>query len=114
MDTINVALINTGDGETLTSGMKARTVAGQPNLVLTVVTPLAAILIRFGNNYLTMLVGLISAGMISDVLPAMEFWSLVRACAQLSIAGAGLNALKDIVTIFGKLEGRFPLSTGSV
>lgn len=88
--------------------------AQQPNLVVTVITPLAAILIRFANSYLTMLVGLVTAGMASDIIPATDFVHLVGACAKLSLAGAGLGLLKDCVTIFGRLEQRFPLSSGSV
>lgn len=86
----------------------------QPNLIVNVVTPLAAILIRFVNAYLTMLVGLVSAGMATNIIPAQDFGQLVLACAKLSVAGAGLGLLKDLVTVFGKLEQKFPLLTGSV
>lgn len=86
----------------------------QPNVVVNFVTPLLAIVIRFINAYLTTLVGLVAAGLSSNIIPASDFASLVWKCAQLSIAGAGLGLLKDLVTIFGKLETKYPLWTGSV
>lgn len=105
----------TGGPTPLESGTVATTPAlHQPNLLVTVIPPALAILVRFVNNYLTILVGLVAAGMTSDVIPSADFASLVWKCAGLSIAGAGLGALKDLVTIFGKLEGRYPLLTGNV
>lgn len=99
----------------LQTGVVATTPAQhQPNLLVTVVSPLMAIAVRFVNNYLTILVGLIAAGMTSDVIPSADFASLVLKCAGLSVAGAGLGLLKDLVTIFGKLEGKYPLLTGNV
>lgn len=85
-----------------------------PDVIIKVVSPIAALLVRFINNYLTMLVSLVSAGMATDIIPAADFIHLVIACAKLSLATAGLALLKDLVTIFGKLEGKFPLLTGSV
>lgn len=86
----------------------------QPNVIVTVVTPIVAILIRFLNTYLSSLVGLITAGMATNLIPATDFYHLVLKCATLSLAGAGLGLLKDLVTVFGKLEQKYPLATGSV
>lgn len=61
-----------------------------------------------------MLVGLLSAGMTTNLIPSSDFIHLVFKCATLSLAGAALGLLKDIVTIFGKLEQKYPLGTGSV
>lgn len=111
---IEVTVIQgTGDRAPLASGLIS-TPADQPNIVVNVISPLVAILIRFLNTYLTTLVGLISAGMVTDIIPATDFVALVIACGKLSFAGAGLDALKNLVTIFGKLEGKFPLLTGNV
>jgi hypothetical protein len=108
----------TGDGGApLTSGTIATTPDHQPNLVTTVITPIAAIVVRFVNQFLTSLVGLVMAGMTpagGRVLQADDFLHLVLTCAGLSVAGAGLGLLKDLVTIFGRLEGKYPLLTGSV
>lgn len=110
----------TGDGSKpsrgidLLGGTIATTPGSQPNLLVTVVSPILAIVVRFANAFFTMLVALVGAAMTSNVIPADDFLHLVLKCATLSVAGAGLGALKDIVTIFGRLEGKFPLLTGSV
>ncbi|HEX2594706.1 MAG TPA: hypothetical protein VHL34_24600 [Rhizomicrobium sp.] len=119
MEPVKVAIIGTGDGGTpLVSGTTATTPsASQPNLVVTIVTPVMAIIVRFINLYLVTLVGLIGAAMTplgNEVLPAHDFIALVKTCADLSLGAAGFGFLKDLVTIFGKLEGKFPLLTGSV
>lgn len=103
----------TGDGGAVSKTVVA-TPPGHPDLLVTVVSPLMALVIRFVNSYLTILVGLVAAGMTSDVIPYADFIDLLTRCAGLSIAGAGLGFLKDVVTIFGRLEGKFPLLTGNV
>ena len=75
---------------------------------------IAAISIRFINSYLTMLVGLVGAGMVSNIIPAHDFIQLVQSCAKLSLAGAGFSFLKDLVTVFGNLEKKYPLLTGNI
>lgn len=111
-----VTIIGTGDGggAPLTTGTTAVTPDHQPNLVVTIVTPVRAIAIRFINTYLTMMSGLIAAGITTNQVPAADFWHLVIWSAKLSIAGAGLGLIKDCVTVFGKLEQRYPLATGNV
>lgn len=116
---VAVTVIGTGSAvagpNPIETGTVATTPAAhQPNLVVQVISPLMAILIRFVNAYLTILVGLVAAGMTSDVIPYSDFGSLVWKCAGLSVAGAGLGFLKDLVTIFGRLEGKYPLLTGNV
>lgn len=113
IEPVAVTVIGTGDGG-LKTGTTAITPGKQPNLLVTAISPAVAILIRFVNAYLTILVGLVAAGMTSDVIPAEDFAHLVLACAKLSIAGAGLGLLKDCLTIFGNLEKKFPLLSGSV
>jgi len=115
MTPVKVTVIGTGDG--LSAGTLAKTPASQPNVLIEVVSPLVAIVVRFINLFLTILVGLVAAGMTpagSATLGAGDFLHLLQTCAWLALPGAGLGALKDAVTIFGKLEQRFPLSTGSV
>ena len=115
LEPVTVTLIGTKADDIPSPGTVAVTPKQtQPNLIVNVVTPAAAILIRFVNAYLTLLVGLVTAGMATNIIPATDFGQLVLACAKLSVAGAGLGLLKDLVTIFGKLEQRFPLLTGSV
>lgn len=114
IEPVNVTVIGNTKGAPLESETIAVTPDHQPNIVITVITPLMAIVVRFLNAYFTMLVGLIAAGMTSNIIPASDFMSLVWTCAKLSIAGAGLGALKDCVTVFGRLEQKYPLATGQV
>lgn len=115
---VPVAIIGTGDGGSpLTSGVTAVTPDHQPNLIVTIVTPLVAILVRFINQFLTTLVGLVGAGMTpagGRILHADDFVHLVLTCASLSVAGAGFALIKDCVTVFGRMESRYPLITGSI
>lgn len=88
-----------------------------PNLVVKVVPVAVALLVRFGNAYFTTLVGIVSAGMTAygqEIMPTHDFTDLLYKSALLSISGPVVSLLKDLVTIFGKLEGKFPLLTGNV
>ena len=103
----------------LTPAVASGTVAvtpqpNQPNLVVRLVTPLTAITVRFVNTFLTGLVGILTGAMATNVIQATDFVHLVYKCAGLAVAGAGMGLLKDLVTIFGKLEQTNPLLTGSV
>jgi hypothetical protein len=118
VEPVQVAVIGTGDGSRLTTGVEAKTEGShEPNIVVTVVGPLFAILIRFANAYLTTLVGLLTAGVTpagGKILYTSDFYHLVLTCASLALAGPGLAFFKDLVTVFGRLESKYPLLTGSV
>lgn len=123
---VPVAMIGgpgTGDGrmpegmKPLTTGTLAETPAGKPDLLVRIVSPIAAIAVRFVNAYLTTLVGLVTAAMTplgQNILPASDFGELVMKCASLSVAGAAVGFAKDVLTIFAKLERKYPLLTGSI
>ena len=115
---IAVTVVGTGSGKALDMpgvGLVATTPAEhQPNVLVNVISPVVALSIRFANMYLTILVGLVAAGMTSDAIPYTDFASLVWKCAGLSVAGAGLDLGKNLITIFGRLESRYPLLTGNV
>lgn len=114
---IKVAIIDgTGDGGVapLQSGTLLKTPDHQPNIIIKVVTPIAAIAVRFVNTFLTSLLGILTGAMATDVIQANDFMHLVYKCAGLAVAGACIGLLKDLITVFGKLEGRWPLATGSI
>lgn len=112
---MSVSIISgTGPGSPIPSGTVVATPDHQPNLVVQVVTPIAAIAVRFVNTFLTSLIGILTGAMATNVITATDFLHLVYKCAGLSIAGAVIGAIKDCVTIFGKLESKFPLGTGSI
>lgn len=112
-----VTMVGTGTGDggaPIPSGTVAKTPDHQPNLVVQVVTPLAAVLIRFANSYLTTLTGLVTVGLTTDVLPAVDFAHLVVRCAGLSLAGPVVGLIKDVITLLSNLEKKYPLLTGNV
>lgn len=111
-ETVKVAVVGTGDGG-IQPGMVPTPGVG-PNILISVIKPIFAVLIRLANNYATALAGLLVVGMTSDVIPYADFVELVKTSAQLSIAPAGVAFLKDCITIFGKLEHKYPLATGSI
>ena len=115
MPPVSVTVIGTGDG--LVKGAKATTPPDQPNIVVNVVKPVVAISVRFGYLFLTTLVGLLVAGMTpagGKLLYTTDFAHMLATCANLSLPVAGLGFLKDVITILGKLEGKYPLLTGGV
>lgn len=118
VEPVQVAVIGTGDGSKLATGMEAVTPGvHEPNLVVRVVGPIFAIFVRFTNTFLVQFAGLVVAGMTpagGKVLYTGDFMDLVVLSASLSLPGASVGLIKDLVTIFGKLEHRYPLLTGSV
>lgn len=101
----------------LTSGTVATTPDHLPNVVVNVVQPAAAIAVRFVNLYLTTLVGLLVAAMTpvgGKLLYTKDFWHMILLCGSLAFPGAFLGFLKDLITVFGRLEGKYPLATGSI
>lgn len=112
---VQVAIIDTGDVRKLSSGTEAVTPGEHvPNIVTQVIPPIMAVAVRFANTFLTVLLGLITGSLATNVIPAHDFLDLVLKCAGLSVAGAGIGLVKDLVTIFGRLESKYPLATGSV
>jgi hypothetical protein len=118
IEPVQVAVIGTGDGSKLADCTVAVTAgAHEPNIIVTVVGPLLAIVIRFVNVFLVQLVGLLIAGMTpagAKLLYTGDFLHLVVVCSSLALPGAGLGFIKDLVTVFGRLESKYPLLTGSV
>lgn len=112
---VAVTIIGTGDGASPSlAGTIAVTPGQQPNVLINIVTPLMALGVRFANVFLTGLLGILTGAMATNVIQASDFLHLVYKCAGLAIAGAGMGLIKDLVTIFGKLEQKNPLLTGSI
>jgi hypothetical protein len=111
----------TGDGgNPITSGTVATTPEHHPNLIITVVGPVMALVVRFINTFLTGWVGLLSGAPIIDKVAGMQIFEfndlgdLVTKSAIAALAPAVIGLGKDLITIFGKLEGKYPLLTGNV
>ena len=112
---VTMTVIGTSDG--LVQGAIVKTPTAQPNIIINIVTPLVAILVRFVNFYGAALLGLIIAGMTpagGKLLYTGDFFQLVTVCASLALPGALLSSAKDVMTITKGLENRWPLLTGGV
>lgn len=119
VEPVKVAIVGTGDGSKLEPGTIAVTEGvHQPNVVVSdVVSPALAIAVRAANLFTQTMVGLLVAAMTpagGQLLYTSDFLHLLGTCASLSIPVVGLGTLKDLATIFGRLEQRFPLLTGKV
>lgn len=119
IDPIQVAIIGstsngTGNGGApMTTGTVGSTPDHQPNLVVTVITPLTAIMVRFINLYLISLSGLVTAGGFG-LLPLGDFSHALKTAAEAALVPAIIGLVKDTATIFSNLEKRFPLATGAI
>lgn len=97
----------TGSGES-----KVREIVthdGQPNIIATFIPTTLAVIVRFLDTFLTILVAAVTAGSVTNLIPAKDFWELLLKCASLSVAGAIIGLLKDLIVIAGQLKKRFPL-----
>lgn len=114
---VNVAVISgTGDGGSpLTTGTMGTTPDHQPNIVIQVVTPIVAILVRFANDFCVSLAGSLTAGSLgTKYLPHTTVADMVQVSAFLAICIAGVGLVKNAATVFSGLEKKFPLASGSV
>ncbi len=115
---VAVTVIGTGPdpgAAPLTTGTVAVTPDHQPNVMVNVITPFVAIMVRFGNNFCVSLAGSLAAGgMTSKVMPHSDFVGLVEPAVILALCIAGVGLVKDFATVFSGLEKRFPLASGSV
>ena len=113
---VPVTIIGTMADSVPTTGTIATTPRpDQPNLIVQVVTPIMAILVRFGNTFCVSLAGsLMAGGLTAKVMPHTDFVGLVGPSAFLAACIAGVGLIKDSATVFSGLEKKFPLSSGSV
>jgi len=110
---LKVAIIEgTGDGTQIPSGTMAVTPSDhQPNIRIKVVAPIVAILVRAGNTFFVTFSGLLAgSGLGLGVLAGASLKGMILTALLPTFVGA----VKDCATIFGKLENRWPLSTGSI
>lgn len=115
---VNVAIVGTGEtAHPMPQGTVAVTPDHLPNVVVTVIGPVQAISVRFINTFLTVLIGLVTASMTpigGKLLYTHDFMRMIWLCSSLALPGAVVGLIKDLITVFGRLERKYPLATGSV
>jgi hypothetical protein len=121
-DAVTVSIVGTestqGGGVAPTpTGTVALVDGPQPNLIINVVAPTVAVVVRAANVFLTTFVGLLTAagvGVGGDVLASGDLWETAKSCAAAAAIAAGIATIKNLITIFGRLEGKYPIGTGSI
>jgi hypothetical protein len=116
---LKVTMIGTGDGTTSPEhGTVATTPGRAPNLVVIVVRPVVAVLVRFAHAYVAGLVALLAAIPATQgtgvAVPFTDFLDLLAKSSTLALAGPCLEALRDVVTLFSRLKDKYPLMSGNV
>lgn len=123
MDDVKVIAVSTGTSLQAGAQLEGVTAEAQPNIALQVIGPLAAVAVRFGHLYLVTLLGIVTAGLAvgttdtantTALLHYSDFADLLWKSAAFSLATPTIGLLKDLITIFGNLEQRFPFLTGQV
>jgi hypothetical protein len=116
---MKVAIIGgTGEGGApLTTGTVGQTPDHQPNIVVKVVQPIIAILVRFGHTFLLTFSGSIGLSLTpvgGQLMPASDLEQRLTHAALIGLSAAAAGLLKDLITIFGRLENKYPIWTGNV
>ncbi len=116
---VSIAIIGTestsgGGVAPIPSGTVAQTPDHQPNLLVQVVPPVIAVIVRAVSLFLTTFVGLLTAAGVGIDGFSGDFHQVVGKCVTASLVVAGMGTLKNLVTIFGRLEGKWPIATGSI
>jgi len=93
----------------------------QPDIKMNVVTPLLAGAVRFIHEFLQAFLGVLTAagigvgtGAAGAVGIAPDMATVVWGAAATAGITAGLGAIRNLITIFGRLEGKYPLLTGGI
>ena len=113
-----VVIKGTGPGGTTPVQDKtvAVTQAGVPNTYYRVISPILALAIRFGYLFFTSLAGSLTGGGVSgqNIIVWHDFQELLYKASILAVTIALVGLIKDIATIFTRLEATHPLASGSV
>jgi len=116
MEAVTIIGTGTGDGSPLKTGDVAQTPDHLPNLVIRVISPVIAIVVRAVVAFLTAATGVLTAAGLGGgkIFGAIDLHGIlvlagwVGVCAAIPITG------KNLLTIFLGLEKKFPLWTGTI
>ncbi len=100
-------------GAPITTGTVGTTPDHMPNTVYQVVSPLVAIAVRFAHLFGKTLLASITVGS-SGLIPLGDFPHVFHASLEFALATAVVGFLGDCITIFSRLEQKFPLATGAI
>lgn len=112
---VTISIVGTGSPEgggvaPTPNGTVAQTPGGQPNLRIQVITPIVAIAVRAANVFLTTGVASFTTAKAGGATDGQAF----KVGLVAGGIAAGLEAVRSAITVLGRLEGKFPLLTGSI
>lgn len=112
VEPMQVTIIGTGDGSRLPTGTEAKTEGEhQPNVVMNVVTPIMAMLVRGTKAFMVSWLGIMPVAGMTGIIPFTTFWDLTIKAAGLSV-GVGVMASGNMfLEILTKLDQKFPTWT---
>lgn len=111
---VTVTAVTTGDASRLADVVIETPGPHQPNLIVQAIPPVVALVVRFAKTFTIAWLGIVTGAMSSTILPFTDFQDLALKACSLSVAGAVIGLGKDLITIFGRLEQKYPLLTGNV
>lgn len=119
---VSVPIVGTGEtANPIPNGTVAVTPGAMPDVVVNIISPVIAISVRFINLFLASLLGFLTLKMfpagnnaVLQAIQGLDFWHLIVTGSSMALAPAGYGLVKDLITIFGRLERKYPLATGSI
>lgn len=102
-----------GTGAVIPNGQVITTPDHQPNLVVQVIRPSVAVLVRAGNVFLNTLLGGLGLTIAGTQVQSLA-WASWKGALVIAASAAIVNTIQSLVTIFGDLEKKHPLLTGSI
>jgi hypothetical protein len=113
IEPVHVTIVGgTGDG---TTKQELVTSAGQPNVIATFVPTATALVVRFVDTFLTVLLTVTGVGaasnfeIIKQLLPNTASLGSLRGAIFYSAVAATIGLAKDLTVIVGKLKKKYPL-----
>jgi len=109
MAPMQATVISSGTGDGSIVKQVIETPAGQPNIIIRVISPLFALSIRFAETFLTAFMGGTGLDTITTWAQIVDLKVSVETIFYLALATAALGLGKDLIVILGRLKQKYPL-----
>ncbi len=109
MAPMQATVISSGTGDGSIVKQVIQTPAGQPNIIIRVISPLFALSIRFGETFLTALLAGTGLDTLSSWSQVVDLKVSASTIVYLALSTAVLGLGKDLIVILGKLKQKYPL-----
>lgn len=111
----NTSGTGTGAGKVVT----LETQSGQANIRLNVIWPVVAIVVGFVHQFGTTFLACLTAAGLGVGVGALvnvhaPIGEVIKGAAWVALISAGLDLVKNVVSLFGELRNKYPLLTGSL